>query len=96
VGLVGEEAELDQFGADALLAGEPIEIVGSGEGVTATILLGCAIRDDQAQISLRDEGRGLDGLVGLLLTQPLVGELAHLLVGEWPYFLAGPCVDLMT
>ena len=42
---------------------------------------------DQSQICLVDQGRGLEGLPGLLLREPLCGQLAQLVVDQRQEFL---------
>ena len=39
-------------------------------------------RPDEPEVGLVDQGRGLEGLPGLLLRQPLGGELAQLVVDQ--------------
>ena len=50
---------------------------------------------DQPEVGLVDQGRGLEGLAGLLLRQPLGGQLAELVVdqraGAASAALGSPC-----
>ena len=53
-----------------------------GEEVAAAVPVLGPVPTDQPQVGLVDQGRGLEGLAGLLLGQPRRGELAQLVVDE--------------
>ena len=50
---------------------------------------------DQPQVRLVDQGRGLERLAGLLLGQPLGGQLAQLVVDQRQQLLGGLGVALL-
>ena len=60
-----------------------------GEEVAATVPLLAPVRVDQPQVRLVDQGRGLERLAGLLLRQPLGGQLAELVVDQRQELLGG-------
>ena len=66
-----------------------------GEEMAAAVPIARASRSDQPQVRLVDQGGGLERLPGLLLRQPLGGQLAQLVVDQRQELLGGLGVALL-
>ena len=68
---------------------------GGGEEVPPTVPARDRVGIDEPQVHLVDQGGGLERLAGLLLRQPLRGELAELVVDQRQQLLRGAWVALL-